>query len=53
MADKVGIFKVTLGSLKLTNHTDFKEGNQLVVELGESRAVVKTKGYEVDLKHQV
>lgn len=53
MVDKVGVFKVTLGALKLTNHDGFKESNQLVLELGESRAVVKIKGTEVDLKHQV
>jgi len=53
MADKVGIFKVTLVALKLTNHTDLKETNQLVLELGESRSVVKVKGYEIDLKRQV
>lgn len=41
---------MTIGQLKLTNHDHFKDTNQLVVELGESRSVLKVKGYEAELK---
>jgi hypothetical protein len=51
MEQTTGIFKVTLDSLTLLNHKEFKEKKLLQLQLGEFKAVVKVTGCDIGLHH--